>query len=153
MAYETGSAASPSDLLDKLRLFLASNGWTVNLWTAVGSGYRLHVQKGELYFNFRSAVDEYIFQEQSPSTLYRYGIGIMGSDGYNAGSNWDAQPGAPLRLATACQIGAFMTCRSDGVTAYYFFLGTTPVDYCHVPYASALTDGIGRLATLSRTNK
>jgi hypothetical protein len=51
IAYETGTALHANDLLDRLRLFAAANGWTVNRWAvrsdAGGSGgWALNLQRG-----------------------------------------------------------------------------------------------------------
>lgn len=71
MAYETGSATNPADLLDKIRLFLTANGFTQNRWGNDGTGEQLNLQidfgSGIRYFNFRSR-SNYI--ELSLSTGY-----------------------------------------------------------------------------------
>jgi len=89
MAYQTGSASGQDDLLDKLRLFLVANGWTTNMWQTDGDGYRLHVQKGTQYVNFRSTATD-------PSGTDNTGghIWLCGSEGYDSGEDWDAQPNA-----------------------------------------------------------
>ena len=38
MAYETGTASSVVDLLDKFRLFAVAQGWTSNRDVAAGAG-------------------------------------------------------------------------------------------------------------------
>lgn len=59
MAYETGTASSPNDLLDKMRIFALANGFTVDYWgvrTNVGGGSQgnglnaLALNKGGLYW-------------------------------------------------------------------------------------------------------
>lgn len=109
MAYETGASTGPDDLLDKLRLFLIAQGWTVNQWaddtfnyqtpTGInGAGKKLHVQKTAadgtvMYFNFRSAIRGAVcsdFNQNStisnPSRYYGEltGIAMNGSTGYGA---------------------------------------------------------------------
>lgn len=96
MAYETGAATSPNDLLDKLRLFAIAQGWTVNRWIVAGSGRELCVSKGSAYYNMRSYQNETVFFNGDTSTD-RYGISINGSDGYASGTEWDRQVGYPVR--------------------------------------------------------
>lgn len=77
MAYETGVANSPSDLLDKMRVFAAANGWTVNRWQ---NGNELCLQLGVQYVNVNA---------QDGNDL----IVLYGSTGYDGGAAWNAQPG------------------------------------------------------------
>ena len=113
MSYETGVITSgPNDLLDKLRVFLLADGWSVNEWadydynydtgTGIdGSGKKLCVQKtsigdaSEMYFNFRSAVRGVVSRDwlslyykfTDPVTRYQCeltGIALNGSTGYAA---------------------------------------------------------------------
>jgi hypothetical protein len=115
MAYENSTASSSADLLDKLRVFLIADGWTVNDWRDELAQYYgslvpsvskvLHVMKNigesgdnqDCYFNFRSC--DYIipFQGSSsgspvgpvPTRLQgscKYGIAINGSTGYDNSS-------------------------------------------------------------------
>ncbi len=100
MAYETGSATGPNDMLIKLRDFAAAQGWTVNRDAAAGSGRELCLSKGASYVNLRSYQNENIIINGSGATG-RYGIAINGSDGYAGGSAWDRQPGYPLRTSSS----------------------------------------------------
>lgn len=96
MAYQTGTATSAVDLLDKVRLFAIANGWTANRWAVLGSGRELCLQKGASFFNMRAYQNETNFINGAGST-FRTGIGINGSDNYDGGSVWDRQPGYPQR--------------------------------------------------------
>jgi len=127
MAYESGIFLSPNDLLDKLRVFLLAQGWTVNSHTTDGSGYRLHVQKTAadstvMYFNFRSANNE-----GSTSVIENYGddtttggLLVNGSTGYNAGSRWDKQPGYSYDTFNSNKAFAGMI-SPISTSTYYFF--------------------------------
>lgn len=122
MAYETGSASSPSDLLDKLRAFLLANGWTINSFVTIGSGKRLHIQKGACYFNFRSYHGENTTPTNdlnAQSTTAFWGIGGYPSDGYSGASNWNAQPGYPL-YSSYCR-GGYANQLSSAIPTYHFF--------------------------------
>uniref|UniRef100_A0A6M3L521 Putative structural protein n=1 Tax=viral metagenome TaxID=1070528 RepID=A0A6M3L521_9ZZZZ len=126
MAFETQAASSPNDLLDKVRLFLVANGWTQNGWAAVGSGYRLHIQKGNQYVNLRSATNE----QPLDSNTAGYGIAAYGSDGYDGGLAWSAQPGASSIVPSPYTVvGVGFNIKSTGVLAYYIFANG---DYCHL---------------------
>lgn len=130
MAYQTGTSTGPSDLLDKLRVFLEANGWTTNDFSVDGTGYRLHIQKtpaGEdtMYFNLRSAVNELIFGDSSypSSDGHVTGIGINGSTGYSGASTWDKQANYPVNQSyptksTGAVLGVMST---SAIPAYYFF--------------------------------
>lgn len=122
MAYETGTATSPTDLLDKMRLFFVANGWALNLWAAVGSGYRLHLQCADIFVNLRSGMGDLIFGGQiSAGAAYDYCIGGNLSNSFDAGTLWDRQPGAPQnRFHASNYLGSGMCIPSAGVTAYYF---------------------------------
>lgn len=122
MAYETGSAFSPSDLLDKLREFLLTNGWTINLFVPVGSGNRLHVQKGACYYNFRSYHNETLSPEDDlngQNTENFWGIGGYASDGYSEASNWNAQPG--YAFYSTYSRGGYANQLSSAIPKYHFF--------------------------------
>lgn len=95
MAYETGTSSGANDLLDKLRLFAAAQGWAVNRWVTAGSGRELCLSKGSAYFNLRSYQNETVTYFASNYTS-RTGIGLNGSNGYDAGLAWSRQPGYPV---------------------------------------------------------
>jgi hypothetical protein len=146
MAYSSGTSTGPADLLDKLRLFLIANGWTVNKWDdddtryptpsgagLDGDGKRLHVQKTAadstvMYFNLRSTVRGIPFGDRGTSgTLYAgkfraevTGLCLYGSTGYDGGLVWDLQPGGTLNGALSW--GVCMTeLSTSAIPAYYFF--------------------------------
>lgn len=147
MSYTSGTYSTMHNLLDKIRSFLLSNGWSVNLWASDEQGYRswvgldytgakrLHVKKQAaddtwMYFNFKSVTRGVIFQDDfSQNNLMnnRYyseirGIGINGSTGYDAESSWDKQPGAPVAGTTTKSIGASITeIPASGANNYYIF--------------------------------
>jgi len=129
MSYEAGVSTGPNDLLDKLRIFLLADGWTVNLFAAIGAGYRLHVQKTAadatvMYFNFRSAIAEKgtLICEDTDNDANGVvtGIVINGSTGYDVGNVWDQQPGHPTYSDES--FGSVMSPMSTtAIPAYYFF--------------------------------
>jgi hypothetical protein len=101
MAYASGTATTVNNLLDALRVFLLANGWTVNLYgdDGLGSGKRLHVQKGsELFFNFRSCSGENPYNGTTITDLEiaqnLFALWFNPSTGYDAAERWYRQPGA-----------------------------------------------------------
>lgn len=145
MGYYSWTPTGPDDLLDKIRLALITEGWTVNLWAddnstyyswtgLVGTGKRLHVQKvaaggPTMYFNFRSVNRGVIFSgSYSSSQQYggKYysevtGLGLNGSTGYDVGEEWDDQPGHQTN-SSAQTCGAVITELSlTAIPAAYLF--------------------------------
>lgn len=148
MHYETGTASSQHDLLDKLRTFLIAKGWTIDWWaddityyysriiTTGEVGKRLHAHIGGLYVNFRSAVRAIIYEDYTTgsetNTGYecyianaRYysevtGIGFNVSTGFNSSNRWDKQPGGPVTSAGK-SYGGVLSYIGGAVPSYRFF--------------------------------
>ncbi len=93
MAYSTGTAASPTALLQALATFLVAQGWTSAAAAVDGSGYRAHLHKGGVYANFRAAENEQIWD--SNNTGSGYGIGLYLGTGYSGAADWQDQAGGP----------------------------------------------------------
>lgn len=130
MAYQTGTSTGPDDLLDKLRIFLNGDGWTVNSWATDGTGKRLHVQKGSsptLYFNFRSATNEYgstITEDNfNGANGAVTGILVNGSTGYSGAQPWHKQPGYAQNIDyNDYSFGMVISPVSvTAIPSYYFF--------------------------------
>jgi hypothetical protein len=123
MAYESGTATSQHDLLDKLRVFAVAAGWTQDGYSADGTGYRLHLHKGSLYFALRSAADEQVLDAYYFGAGYTKvtGIALTGATGYNGGADWDEQPGAPITNTSNRSWGVCITQVSGAIPAYYLF--------------------------------
>ena len=115
MAYQTGTSTGANDLLDTIRLFAISQGWTANRWITAGSGRELCLAKGGAYVNFRSYQNETVFLRGSNYTN-KYGIAMNGSDGYASGNAWDRQPGYPIRTGG--------TAGSDQCSSYMPFVAS-----------------------------
>lgn len=124
MGYQTGVANNINDLLDKFRLFAVDEGWSVNRWSTVGSGRELCIEKGTMFFNFRSVNGETTVINGS-SGPNRFGLNINGSDGFSSGAAWDRQPGYPLRTSSwgGDQGHAFVPTflNAGPYAAYHFF--------------------------------
>lgn len=131
MSYESGTSTGPNDLIDKLRIFLVADSWTVDDFSSVGAGYRLHVHKAasdatNMYFNFRSAIAEtgttLITENNNGGASGTVtGLIINGSTGYDAGELWHHQPGK-CENGSSQSYGGCMTAMSvSAIPAYYFF--------------------------------
>ena len=119
MAYETGTASSPHDLLDKLRVFIAANGWTIEQWLQINGGnpdigYRLVVSKGGNYWGLRSGVDKDPRFESNSTFSSISAIFVTGFDGHNSGAELDAQTNYAGNFVFAKTLAA-------GVDNYWFF--------------------------------
>lgn len=119
MAYETGTATNEHDLLDKLRTFLVSAGWTQNYWAAEGDGYRLHVNKNNVYANFRSTAATKVFSV--PQSFAFKGIGYNLSTGYNSSNSWELQPGSIVDSVHHTYSTGNVLGIPSSVLSYYFF--------------------------------
>src|SRR5438477_3589060 len=116
-SYQTGTASSPSNLLQTLATWLTAQGWTVNQSATDASGWRLHVSKNSYFMNLRAAMNETIWNTQNRAG---YGIGLYGGTGYSGAAAWNAQAGAPNASGGAIVVGASMNLNSGAIVAYHF---------------------------------
>lgn len=111
MSYQTGTANDVADLLDKWRLFLIANGWTIDFWGPKYTGQALQVHRDGRYWSWWS--DTTI----NPNDRYQ-GPYITGhlQTGYDpAAPGAYEQPGASYRVRTNKLTGPMQ--------AYHFFAG------------------------------
>ena len=132
MGFYSGTSTGPNDLIDKLRIALLAEGWTVDNFSAIGAGYRLHVYKtldSEVsYFNFRSAIAETgvtLITEDNITGEYGTVTGLIvnGSTGYDGGELWHKQPGYPQSVKNGNKsFGNVISPMSiSAIPSYYFF--------------------------------
>lgn len=130
MSYQTGTASSPIDLLQKLATWLSGVGWTIDSSVAVATGWRMHCHKGTLYLNFRAAVNEnggtagFVNTWPGPGCYF---LALYAGTGYNAGNDWRSQPGGPVTSGTSNTTGCGCPMPSGSINAYHFF-GDTASD-------------------------
>lgn len=142
MILETGQFTGPNGLIDKVRIFLAAQGWVTNRNTDDTQRYagtapsplgkRLHMQLGtNSFWNFRSAYWEAIsgWNSSAGSTLGRnsnlgHGLAANVSTGFNTANNWDVQPGYTQLVVTG-SAGGFIPCDNVALN-YRFFYATLP---------------------------
>ncbi|MEW8420129.1 MAG: hypothetical protein AB2669_08340 [Candidatus Thiodiazotropha endolucinida] len=89
MAYQTGTAATPDQLLDALRVFAVANGWTQLNWAASGTGQALSLSKGGHIVHLRSTVNERLRSGYSNVT----GLFLTASMSWDDTQPWNNQPG------------------------------------------------------------
>ena len=119
MAYETGTWLNPSDGLDKIRIFLLAQGWTVDAFTVEAPGKRLHMHKGAFYLNMKSA-------DSTASNIWPDYLGAIGvqigfnvGTGYTSANAWRDQPGV-VATAAGLSIGGAIPLPAGAITSYRF---------------------------------
>jgi hypothetical protein len=128
MAYQTGTASNPNNLLQTLVTFLTANGWTQNMSQADGTGWRAHLQKGSVYVNLKSttgAVNPWAFTPSPSPNASDAALHIYLGTGFNGAANWNAQAGGPILNGTSTTTGTSMPLPTGAVSAYHFFSDAT----------------------------
>lgn len=124
MAYQNGTALDLNDLLNKLRLFVSANGWTVNFWgdrtTASGGGKALSITKGVCQGTFLSHLT--VGSTANPGH-YMY---MLTHGPYTYNPNPDTQP-------NSSGLGNYCNGMQGPFKQHWFFEGTTNgAPYCYV---------------------
>lgn len=119
MAYQTGSASSSTDLLQKLNTFLVANGWTSDRSATEGSGWTVTAHLGSNFVNLRATVNE-TSPWQNGLGVTHYGLHMYLGTGYNSGNPWNAQAGAPIG-SSSNPVGVGMQLSAGPFSNYYFF--------------------------------
>lgn len=122
MAYQTGTASSQQDLLDKLQTFAAANGWTVDNWDT--GNKKLSMHKSTVYVHFRW---DSVASTGSIGLYHSLGFVAAGTNPWqhtdDSGSGYTTATGAVTSQRRIDRIG-------DGpFTTYYFFEDDT---YIHM---------------------
>ena len=117
MAYTTSSATNLAGLLDAVRAFALSNGWTIDTHEAITDGMWLHLHLGTAHFD--------LYTDDTPvSSAYSPGLSIKGATGYDGLQDQLNQPGA--RTDTAVVVTNDLT--GGPFVAHHFFAGA---DFVH----------------------
>ena len=127
MAYQTGTAANPDQLLDALRVFAIAQGWSPLRWASDGSGQILSLSKAGIFVHLCSAHDARLSSRYNAVT----GLWLTGATGFANDQPWWNQPGgihhagdahnASSERAEAC--GLFGV---GSATTYHMFAATEP---------------------------
>ena len=147
MAYfEQGSASDINDLLGKLRVALAANGYSVvsNAGSGTSGGMRCHMSKGNLHVNFRTGFANEVPVAVAGERTTRWGTWVWPfsyhngawqtqsinwlafnlSTSHNLGASWHNQPGAPgASGGKGC--ASMITCLSS-ISRYWLFILEDP---------------------------
>lgn len=139
MAYQTGTATSATDLLDKLRIFLVANGWTQNGDAADGTGRRVHLSKSGVFVNLRSFADEQgvYFGNNGTGGVGHAGIALNSGTAYSGAAAWENQTGVPVTISGANRLTSVMAMNTGAISAYYMFCDATGDNVCLVALRSA----------------
>lgn len=123
MAYQTGTASSQEDLMDKLQTFAAANGWTVDNFDT--SNDKLSLHKGSIYVHFHWDNASWIGIFQS--------LGFI-STGTGVGSHTDDSGNLCAETgAISSSVGHKVWLLEQSYTAYHFFEnGAGAEDYIHI---------------------
>jgi|FLYL01.1.fsa_nt_gi hypothetical protein len=128
MAYQTGTATSPNDLLQKLVTWLVNIGWVQDMSQADGTGWRAHLHKGSVYVNLKSttgAVNPWAFTPSPSPNASDAALHIYLGTGFSGAANWNAQAGGPVLNGTSTITGHSMPLPTGAISAYYFFSDAT----------------------------
>lgn len=149
MSYQTGSASSSTDLLQKLITFLAANGWTQDRSAAEGLGWTVSAHLGSMYAHLRAAENESSIWQAMSSSSACYSVDLYLGTGFTSGHVWNNQTaGAPLGAGSQ-PIGVAMRTSAGPFSNYYFFcdsggdnvtvvLERTPGLFTHLGWGSSL---------------
>lgn len=125
MAYQSGTATSPTDLLQQLVTWLVGRGWTQDMSQADGVGWRAHLHKSAFYINLRA-----VMNDSGATTIWGggilsaggYAIALYAGTGFNSANGWNAQAGGPIGSGQTYTVGASCPFTSGiSITGYHFF--------------------------------
>lgn len=121
MAYQTGSASSSTDLVQKLVTWLVSLGWTQDRSAAEGStGWTASLHKSANYVHLRAAELESSIWHANFGAAH-YGVHMYLGTGFNSGQPFNNQTtDAPIGSSTF-PIGVGMQLTAGPFSNYYFF--------------------------------
>lgn len=153
--YSSGTATDVSDLLDKLRAFALSNGYTIDSFITDGAGKRLHIHKGSDYFHFRSLIGETSQGLTTGGVTQTGAVCMTAGSGYSGASAWYNQAGVPTYTASGTNYPqASIVAFSGSIPSYhlFYFTGTGyDVIYMVVEYVAGTYQYLV-FGTLDKTN-
>lgn len=133
MAYQTGSAISTSDLVNKLRLFGESIGWLTN--RSAGGVWHFRDATSSVYFAMESSNGQQT-QHGGQSTIpVGKAIHLVSTTGYDSGAFLKDQPGVGYRSppSSGSKTTTMELAPSDSGAGNYWFFGTST--YLHAVWA------------------
>lgn len=128
--YQTGTASSSTDLLQKLVAWLVSIGWTQDYSAAVDSagGWKAHLHLGSQYVHLRAVQSQSDYTDMWSYYIWSWWPCLLCyvGTGYTAGA-WNSQPGAPIGSGESYVVGSGINLPgpNGAITAYHFLADET----------------------------
>jgi hypothetical protein len=119
MSYQSGSAATSTDLLQQLVTWLVSIGWNQDRSATEGAGWTATLDKSGNFVNLRAVENEASIWHLDDAQA-GYGINMYLGTGYNGSNPWNNQAGGPLGSSTY-PVGVGMQLSAGPFSNYYFF--------------------------------
>jgi hypothetical protein len=148
MNYQTGSASSSTDLLQKLVTWLVSIGWNQDRSATEGSGWTASLDLNGNFVHLRAVENEAnVWQHDSGNA--GYGVDMYIGTGYNSGQPFNNQAGGPIANGQSNPVGVGMNLSVGPFSNYYFF-ADSPADnvvvvvekspglYCHIGWGLSI---------------
>lgn len=121
MSYQTGSASSSTDLVQKLVTWLVGLGWNQDRSATEGAGWTATLDKGGNFVNLRAVENESNVPWNVNWGAAHYGVHMYLSTAYNSAQPFNNQAtGAPIG-STTYPIGVGMVLSAGPFSNYYFF--------------------------------
>lgn len=131
MSYQTGTASSPTNLLQTLVTWLAGLGWNTDLSATDGAGWRAHLDLHGNFVHMRAFSNEgsslpFVLSGNANSSG-NAGIALYLSTAFNGSDAWNAQPGSPPYQSGSSTnvVGVGMALPSGSIQNYFFFADST----------------------------
>lgn len=149
MAYQTGSASSSTDLLQKLITFLVANGWTQNRSAVEGAGWTVSAHLGGTFVHLRAVENESSIPWNANFGSAHYGLHMYLGTGFNSGQPFNNQTSGPPLGSSTFPVGVAMQLTAGPFSNYYFFCDSggdnvvvvvekTPGLFVHLGWGSTL---------------
>jgi hypothetical protein len=125
MSYQTGTAATSTDLLQKIVTWLASLGWTTDRSAVEGAGWTASLHHNGNFVHMRAVENETAVPWHTGITTRPYGLHMYLGTAFDSGQPFNNQTaGAPIGSSTF-PIGVGMPLSAGPFSNYYFFADST----------------------------
>lgn len=153
MAFQTGTASSPSNLLQTLVTWLVSLGWNQDMSQADGAGWRAHLDRHGNFVHLRAFSNEgaSLPFASNANSSGNAGLAMYLSTAFASADAWNAQPGnPPFQSGSSVNVvGTGMALPSGAIQNYFFFADSaadnivvviekTPGVYVHIGWGLSL---------------
>lgn len=125
MSYQTGSASSSTDLLQKLVTWLVSLGWNQDRSAVEGSGWTASLDLHGNFVHLRAAENETTIWQANGGGAH-YGLHMYVGTGFTSGQPFNNQTtGSPIASGGSNPVGVGMQLSAGPFSNYYFFADST----------------------------